>query len=111
LSDALTGEISTAFVTPNDIKWLREQIAVGDILATVDRISFAYAKAIAAGHRAECIYLAGHSFGGILALETARKLQELGMASDSVFLFDTYLHNSIHRIRYDIFDNGWLYRK
>src|SRR5438477_7902008 len=111
LSNALTSDISTAFVTTNGIKWLRQLVGGRDILAAVDRISNAYAQAIFARHQTGPCYLAGHSFGGILALETACKLEERGVAPDIVFLFDTYLHGSIHRILYDIMHNGWLARK
>jgi len=111
LSDALTGEISTAFVTTNGTKWLRQLIDGRDILAVVDRLSEAYAQTIFARHQTGPCYLAGHSFGGILAVETACKLEELGASPDIVFLFDTYLHSSLHRILYDILHNGWLFRK
>ncbi len=111
LSDALTSDLSTAFVTMNGTRRLRQLIAGGDVLAAVDQISEAYTKAILARHKTEFCCLAGHSFGGIIALETACKLQERGATPDIVFLFDTYLHGAIHRILYDIRYNGWLARK
>jgi thioesterase domain-containing protein/acyl carrier protein len=111
LSDALASAVSTAFITINGAKLLRQLAAGGDTLAAIDRISSEYARAILAKHPTEPCYLAGHSFGGILALETASKLEELGAAPGIVFLFDTYLHNTMHRILYDIRQNGLLYRK
>ena len=111
LSDALTSDVSTAFITTNGTKLLRQLAAGGDVLAAVDRISSEYARAIFARHQTEPCYLAGHSFGGILALKTACKLEGLGAAPGIVFLFDTYLHGAIHRILYDIRKNGWLGRK
>ncbi len=111
LSDALTGDISTAFVTANGAKRLRQLIGGRDILGTIDRISDAYAQAIFARHQSGPCYLAGHSFGGILAVETACKLEEQGAAPDIIFLFDTYLHGSMHRILYDLLHNRWLARK
>jgi amino acid adenylation domain-containing protein len=111
LSDALTNDISTAFVTINGIKWLPQLIGGRDILAVIDRISDAYAQAIIARHQTGPCYLAGHSFGGILAVETACKLEERGAAPDIIFLFDTYLHSAMHRILYNILHNGWLARK
>jgi acyl-coenzyme A synthetase/AMP-(fatty) acid ligase/thioesterase domain-containing protein/acyl carrier protein len=111
LSDALSSDISTAFITTNGTKLLRNLSTRGDALALVDRISSEYAQLIFAKQHNEPCYLAGHSFGGIVALETARKLEELGAASGIVFLFDTYLHGAVHRILYDIRKNGWLGRK
>jgi acyl-coenzyme A synthetase/AMP-(fatty) acid ligase/thioesterase domain-containing protein/acyl carrier protein len=111
LSDALTCGVSTAFITTNGTKPLRQLAAREDALAVVDRISSEYARAIFARHQTEPCYLAGHSFGGIVALETACKLEALGSAPGIVFLFDTYLHGAIHRILYDIRKNGWLGRK
>jgi amino acid adenylation domain-containing protein len=111
LSDALTSDISTAAVTTNGIKWLRQLIGGGDMLAAIDRISDAYAQAIIARRQTGPCYLAGHSFGGMLAVETACKLEERGAAPDTIFIFDTYLHSSMHRIMYDILHNGWSARK
>ena len=51
------------------------------------------------------------AFGGVLAIETARKLEALGAVPEHVFLFDTRLHPSLHRIVHDIRHNGWLTRK
>ena len=111
LSAAMQSDISTAFITANGAKWLHQLAAGQDILAAVERISEACAQTIFARHGTEACCLAGHSFGGIIALETACKLEELGATPDVVFLFDTYLHSSIHRIFYDIRHNGWLTRK
>lgn len=111
LSDALASDVSIAFITINGAKLLRQLAVGGDTLAAVDRISSEYARAILARHPTEPWYLAGHSFGGILALETASKLEELGAAPGIVFLFDTYLHGTMHRILYDIRQNGLLRRK
>ena len=111
LCDALTGNVSTAFITINGTKLLHQLVTGGDALAAVDRLSFEYARAIFARHQTEPCYLAGHSFGGILAVETAHKLEELGAAPGAVFLFDTFLHGAVHRILYDIRHNGLLGRK
>ena len=111
LSDALTSDVSAAFITTNATKLLRQLTVGRDALAAVDRISSEYASAIFARHHAEPCYLAGHSFGGIVALETACKLEELGAAPDTVFLFDTYLHGAMHRMFYDLRHNGLLGRK
>ena len=111
LSDALAGEISTAFVTTNGTKWLHRLIKGNDVLAAIDKISDAYAQAILENQKKGPCYLAGHSFGGILAVETACKLDERGAAPAIVFLFDTYLHGAIRRISFDILHNGWLTRK
>jgi thioesterase domain-containing protein/acyl carrier protein len=111
LSNALNSGISTAFVTMNGARWLNRLVVGRDILDAIDGISRAYAHAIFARHRAGPFYLAGHSFGGILAIETASKLEELGAEPGTVFLFDTYLHGSLHRILYNIRHNRWLYQK
>jgi thioesterase domain-containing protein/acyl carrier protein len=111
LSAALAGDISINFVTINDIAWLRELVSTKHVLGAIDRISDSYAEAITAKRRGESYYLAGHSFGGILALETACKLEGRGDGPDIVFLFDTYLHSSGHRVLYDILHNGWLTEK
>src|SRR5262249_55482992 len=111
LSDALTSDVSTAFVTANGPSALRQLMSSGDTLAVIDRIASQYALLIFARHQKEPYCLAGYSFGGILALETACKLEELGAAPGIVFLLDTYLHNAIHRILYDVRYNGWLRRK
>ena len=111
LSNALPSNISTAFVTANGAKWLRQLISGKNVLGAVDRISGAYAEAILATRQTGTYHLAGHSFGGILALETACKLEKRGAAPGIVFLFDTFLHGSMHRIVYDILHNGWLNRK
>ena len=46
LCDALTGNVSTAFITINGTKLLQQLVTGGDALAAVDRISFEYARAI-----------------------------------------------------------------
>lgn len=111
VSNALKSDVTTAFVTINGTKWIRRLAAGDDVLTAIDRISRAYAEAIFAKHQFAPCYLAGHSFGGIIALETACKLEALGAAPEFVFLFDTFLHGAFHRIWYDIRYNGWLRKK
>jgi acyl-coenzyme A synthetase/AMP-(fatty) acid ligase/thioesterase domain-containing protein/acyl carrier protein len=108
LSDVLPGDIATAVVTINGTRLLRQLMDGGDALAAVDRISSEFARAIFAEHGREPCYLAGYSFAGILALETACKLEKLGAAPGIVFLFDTFLHRSVGRAFYDIRYNGLL---
>lgn len=55
--------------------------------------------------------ISGPSFGGVLAVETASRLEERGHGPDMVFLFDTYLHRPAHRVLHDIMRNGWLTQK
>ncbi len=111
LSEALTSDLSTAFITINGARALRRFLDNKDALAAIDRISSEYAQAIFARNQTEPCCLAGHSFGGILAVETASKLEQLGAAPGVLFLFDTYLHGAVRRILYDIRYNGWLGRK
>jgi len=111
LSNALKSDVTTAFVTINGTKWIRRFASGIDALSVIDRISQAYAEAIFAKHQVARCYLAGHSFGGIIALETACRLEALGAAPDMAFLFDTFLHGAFHRIWHDIRHNGWLRKK
>ena len=106
LSDSLTREISTASVNVNGLQWLRLLVDGRDIVSAIDRISDAYAEAIIAERQAGPIYLAGYSFGGILAVETACKLEEHGVPPDAIFLFDPHLHNSVRHILYDMLRSG-----
>jgi acetoacetyl-CoA synthetase len=111
LNSVLPGDIATAFVTINDAKFLRELIGRKDRLGAIDRIADAYAEAISARHRTGSFCLAGSSFAGILAVETACKLERRGIIPDAVFLFDPYLHRYVYRVLYDIVHDGWLPRK
>jgi thioesterase domain-containing protein len=112
LSGALTSELSIATVAPKDTSALRELIADRDISSAIKRIAEVYAQAIIdTGRDSKRIYLAGYSFGGILAIETACELEERGFKPDMVFLFDTFLRPAAHRIFYDVWHNKWLARK
>ncbi len=111
MSNALAGDITTAFVTTDNIHWLDKLIHEVDMLTAVDRISENYARAIHAKDNTAPFFLAGHSFGGVLALETACKLETLGRPPQAVFLFDTYVHDAFHRIRFDILHNRWIRHK
>ena len=112
LSDALESELSIATVTPKDTSVLRELIANRDVSSAIKRIAEVYAQAIIdAGRDSKRVYLAGYSFGGILAIETACELEERGFKPDMVFLFDTFLRPAAHRIFYDVWHNKWLSRK
>ncbi len=111
LCEALSPEIAASFVTINDRRWLRQVMAENDTLSTLDIVSAAYADAILPAHRGGPVCLAGHSAGGIFALETARKLEQRGVTADTIFLFDTYLHSSLQRAVYDVLNNGWGIKK
>jgi thioesterase domain-containing protein/acyl carrier protein len=111
LCEALSPEIAASFVTINDRRWLRQVMAENDTLNTLDIISDAYADAILPAHRGGPVCLAGHSAGGIFALETVRKLEQRGVTADTIFLFDTYLHSSLQRAVYDVLNNGWGIKK
>ena len=111
LSSLLRSDISTAFVTANGTLWLRRLIGGKDIVEAIDRISDAYAQVILAKHRTGPFYLAAHSFWGIIAIEIACKLEGLGAGPGTIFLFDTYLHGSLHRVLHDIRHNGLLFLK
>ena len=56
---------------------------------TVERLSDAYVQAIAAHQTTSPCRIAGYSFGGILAIETAIKLQSMGHEVDVVLMLDT----------------------
>ncbi len=110
LCETLSPEIAASLVTINDRKWLQQLMAANDILMALDRICDAYADAIASAQQG-AFYLAGHSFGGLCAIETACQLEKRGVLPDFVFLFDTYLHSSRHRVIYDVLHNGSGFRK
>ena len=71
MSDAIGNEISSAFVAVSDVDWLKAIAANATSLVIIDRISDAYAEAIAQRQHDGPYCLAGHSFGGIIAIETA----------------------------------------
>ena len=111
LCEGLSSDIAASFVSITDREWLRQSMTANDILAVLDRITDAYAEAILSTQHADAFYLAGHSTGGIFAIETARKLEKRGATPDFVFLFDTYLHSSVHRVIHDVLHNGWAIGK
>jgi thioesterase domain-containing protein/acyl carrier protein len=111
MSDAIGDEISSAIVTIRDVDWMKTLAASANSLVVVDSICDAYADVIAQRQQDGPCCLAGHSFGGIIAVETALKLQERGRAPDIVFLLDTNTNIPLHRVMYDIFYNGWLQEK
>jgi thioesterase domain-containing protein len=111
LCDGLLPDIAASFVTINDRKWLQQLMTDNDILTVLDHISSAYAEAIISAQQDGVLYLAGHSAGGIFAVETARKLEKRGVTPDYVFLFDTYLHSWVRRIVYDVLRNGLVIQK
>jgi thioesterase domain-containing protein len=111
LCEALSPDIATSFVTTNDRRWLRQLMADNDVLKVLDAICDAYAAAILSTHKDGAMCLAGHSAGGIFAVETACKLEQRGVTVDSIFLFDTYLHSPIHRVVYDVLKNGSVMQK
>jgi thioesterase domain-containing protein len=111
LLEGLAPELSIAAIAISDAEWLRHAMSGTDRAAAIERVSEAYAQAIAASRKSELCCLAGESFGGVLAIETARKLEERGVAVEFVFLFDTYLHRALHRMIYNGMHNGLLTRK
>ena len=111
MCERLSPEISASFVTINDQKWLRELMSSHDIPAVVDQITEAYADVIASLRNDGPLYLAGHSSGGIFAVETARNLEKQGVKLDYIFLFDTYLHSWGRRTIHDVFHNALLVGK
>jgi len=111
LCEALSPDVAASFVTIHNRRWLRQLMADNDILKVLDYISDAYAEAILSAHGGGGLCLAGHSAGGIFAVETACKLEQRGVATDSIFLFDTYLHSSVHRAVYDALHNGGVIQK
>jgi thioesterase domain-containing protein/acyl carrier protein len=111
LSDALPNDISIDFITINDPQWFHQLTRGKDTLTAIDQLCDAYAEAIMTRERPGSCCLAGCSAAGILAIETARKLEERGAPPDLVFIFDTYLHGPARRILHDIFYNGWLQKK
>lgn len=111
LSAALRDDLALAYVLVNDPAWLHRQIADGKILEAVRHVSNAYADAIAARRHDAPFFLSGHSFGGVLAVETACRLEERGIRPEMVFLFDTYMYRAADRIIHEILQNRWLTRK
>ena len=111
MCERLSPDISASFVTINDQKWLRQLMAGHDILAVLDQVTSAYADAIASIRPSGPLCLAGHSSGGIFAMETARNLEKRGVTPDYVFLFDTYVHSWGRRALYDVFHNAGFVRK
>ena len=108
MNDAIGNEISSAFVLISDVDWLKAIAPNANSLAVVDSISDAYAEVIAQRQQDGPYCLAGYSFGGVVAVETALKLEKRGRAPDIVFLLDTSTTFPFHGAMYDIFYNGWL---
>jgi thioesterase domain-containing protein/acyl carrier protein len=111
LCEALSPDILASFVTINDSGWLGQLMANNDISNVLDQLSGAYAEAIVSVHQGGPFYLAGHSSGGIFAIETARKLTIRGVTPDYVFLFDTYLQSWLPRMTYDVLHNALIVQK
>lgn len=111
LRGVLSDSISIATVATNGTGLLHQQIGRRDVRAAIDQISSAYAEAIFAQRPNRPFCLAGHSFGGILAVETSCKLEELGGPPTAIFLFDTFLHRSMRRIFFESVHNKLLQRK
>jgi thioesterase domain-containing protein len=107
LSKALQGRVTTAAVRANGPNWLRQLVGNDDPAAAIVRLSDAYAEAILARHQGGNFSIGGRSFGGVLAIETACRLQERGATPDVVFLFDTALWGDWRRA----FDKRFLVRK
>ena len=59
------------------------------VFSSVEKIAERYMKSIMAFQPSGPYFLCGESFGGIIALEVARKLQERGQKVDCVAMFDT----------------------
>lgn len=94
LGRSIGGDIALEAVVENGMGWLRKLIEDGDVLAVIARLSDAYADAILAHHESGGgLHLAGYSFGGIIAIETAIRLNASGRPPQTVFLFDTRLVN------------------
>jgi thioesterase domain-containing protein/acyl carrier protein len=111
LQNVLSESISIATVTTNSAALLRQRMDRRGARAAIDKISSIYAEAIFAQRPDRPFCLAGHSFGGILAVETGCKLEALGASPAAIFLFDTFLHRSLRRIFYEIAYNKLLQRK
>ncbi len=60
----------------------------GEVLATVEAMAEHYAEGILARGFAGPVWLGGYSGGGMLALETARRLRARGVATERLFLLD-----------------------
>lgn len=64
---------------------------------SVDGVASAYVKAILAARPAGPYRLAGLSFGGVVAMEVARRLRQSGATIEGVVLIDTILPTSYRR--------------
>jgi thioesterase domain-containing protein len=96
LADGLGEKQSVYGVYVPEEESLFEEISVGNNPElSIDRFSEAYCDAIQAWQPKGPYRLAGFSFGGILAVETASKLQQRGEDVDLVFLFDSPLAKSV----------------
>ena len=108
LDGALLDDVATALVMVSDLHWARQLIDRDGIIGAIGEISGSYAQAIYENEDGKPSYLAGHSFGGVFAIETALKLEKLGAAPHAVFLFDTHLHGAMRRMFHNALQNGWL---
>ena len=93
IAKALQDAVASVAVFPNGTKWLKRLVGDDDPLGAIRRVSDAFAQAILNAHRGEHLYVAGHSFGGSLAVETACQLEALGTRPHGVFIFDTKLRS------------------
>jgi len=93
IAECLREVIGSASVFPNGPRWLRRLVGDGEPTRATRRIGDAYAQDILNEHRGGEIFLAGHSFGGILAIEAACHLEACGAAPAGVFLFDTVMEH------------------
>lgn len=81
-----------------------EQAIISDVLrgdmsgVSIDRLVEAYHDAIIRFQPEGPYRFAGVSFGGLLAIALARKLRQLGIEVETVFLFDTLLPEAQRRI-------------
>jgi malonyl CoA-acyl carrier protein transacylase/thioesterase domain-containing protein/acyl carrier protein len=81
-----------------------EQAIISDVLrgdmsgVSIDRLVEAYYEAIIRFQPEGPYRFAGVSFGGMLAIALARKLRQLGIEVETVFLFDTLLPEAQRRI-------------
>ncbi len=106
LIKALDGSVSSSAIITSGAKQVRQLIKDANTVDAIGLVCDAYAEAIRASHKAGPIYLAGHSFAGMLAVETACRLERRGMAPKVVFLLDTGLPPYLKRIW-----GKWLIRK
>ncbi|MCA8964867.1 MAG: amino acid adenylation domain-containing protein [Planctomycetes bacterium] len=75
---------------------------------SIDRLADAYVEVIRSSHPSGPYRLAGLSFGGVVALEVARRLVALGDAVDRVVLLDTILPQSFRRRWWHVPARSWL---